>query len=371
MKRIIFNSIIFLFIPILSFSQINVSEVLQANNIVTKQESKLFLIDFWATWCGPCIHVNKYITVLQKQFPEDLYVLSLTKENPEVVKKFLVNHNTDLAVAIDYDGETFFTNSIYSIPEAILLNSKGERLWKGHPAELKYDMIKDFIRSNSHSVSIDNIIYVKNTNEETAFVNYIPNSNFELLKSEDAIGFNVDNLSGYQKIQGSLEEIFSYLLSVHEKQLTIESLEDNYITVYFKNDEFSNNEKVNKISENLGLKLLKQKQNTEVVQLQVKQNKLWDTFQIDWEGASQYLIGESEIQADNISLNEMSYILSKAMDKPVVVKDSKSYLETKHDWQFHYKYYELMQADLLDNFGIEVSKENKEITKYKVTKKAP
>ena len=90
-----------------SYGQIKVSEFIQYSKIATSNSNKLFFVDFLATWCGPCITAKEHWVVLQKQFPSDFYIVSLTEENPLTVERFLKKKPTELAVAIDYKGETF------------------------------------------------------------------------------------------------------------------------------------------------------------------------------------------------------------------------------------------------------------------------
>lgn len=92
------------FISSQSFSQVKISELLQKSDYHSEtSKQKLFMIEFWATWCGPCITVSDYLDVLQEQYIKDLYILSISEETPETVKKFLSKRPTRFATAIDYE----------------------------------------------------------------------------------------------------------------------------------------------------------------------------------------------------------------------------------------------------------------------------
>lgn len=125
-----------------SFSQVKISELLQESDYHTEtSKQKLFMIEFWATWCGPCITVSDYLDVLQEQYKNDLYILSLSEETPETVKKFLNKRPTRFATAIDYDGETFKKYGVKDLPFAVLLNANANIVWQGNPANLSnYDL---------------------------------------------------------------------------------------------------------------------------------------------------------------------------------------------------------------------------------------
>jgi thiol-disulfide isomerase/thioredoxin len=41
-------------------------------------KSDLLIIDFWATWCGPCVASFPKLEFLQKKFGEKLRILSVT-----------------------------------------------------------------------------------------------------------------------------------------------------------------------------------------------------------------------------------------------------------------------------------------------------
>jgi hypothetical protein len=56
---------------------------------------------------------------------------------------------------------------------------------------------------------------------------------------------------------------------------------------------------------------------------------------------------------------------------PVIVPDESEISLSLHDWDFHYKFFQLMQSDLADNYGIKAEKENISYPVYHIQKKTP
>ena len=348
--------------------------MLQPNKIAKDEVSKLYFIDFWATWCAPCIHVAKYLTVLQKQYPEDLYIISLTQENPEKVQKFLLKHDTDLAIAIDYDGETFYKNGISSLPSGILVNAKGSILWEGHPAELKSEMIAKFLRNNNKEVAINEIInFKKESVENQEFVTYKPELDFEYFEDNNSSDNQLKILQTeeFLEIKGKLSDIIAFSNKSHVSQIRMDdSLNKNY-RMYFRN----NNEVMSNMFEVILSKLnLRQKIKSDtrlVLELSLNNPRFWDAFQIEFPKTSKrYEIGKLDLKADNITISEFGYLISAVSNKPLILNGIEEE-NTLHDWQIHYKFFDLMQSDLLDNYGIEVVEKELDIPIYKIIKKAP
>jgi thiol-disulfide isomerase/thioredoxin len=129
-----------------SYSQIKVSEFLQKSKIASPDNNKLYFVDFWATWCVPCITAKEHLKVLQRQFPDDFYVVSLSSENPVKVERFLEKKPNDLAVVIDYNKETFGKYNVNVLPAGVLFNAKGKVLWEGGAPDVKKYMVERFLR---------------------------------------------------------------------------------------------------------------------------------------------------------------------------------------------------------------------------------
>ena len=126
------------------------------------------------------------------------------------------------------------------------------------------------------------------------------------------------------------------------------------------------------ILEHLKLDLFHTEVKGEVILLDIEQPQFWDTEQIDWgKDTANYLIDDSQIQADNVSFKDVMYQLASVLDMPVVTTNDKLDVNKEHDWQIHHKFYGLMQTDLLDNYGIKAEKKLSKYRMYRLQKKAP
>lgn len=113
-----------------------------------KREGKFVLIDFWATWCGPCRKAIPELNNFSKEFKDDLVVIGISNEKEETVKK-MVTPQIEYFSAIDSTEKMEKILEIRGIPHVILVDPDGYVRWQGYPLypgfELTSDVIKEII----------------------------------------------------------------------------------------------------------------------------------------------------------------------------------------------------------------------------------
>lgn len=107
------------------------------------------VVEFWATWCGPCRTSMPHISELQEQYGEAVRFVGVTREELEVVEEFLGQEQSEgktwqeaitYRLAID---EADTTNTAYmraagqnGIPCAFIVGKDGHVEWIGHPMQI-------------------------------------------------------------------------------------------------------------------------------------------------------------------------------------------------------------------------------------------
>ena len=96
-------------------------------------EGKAILIDFWATWCGPCVKTIPELNAFHDEFGEDLAVIGISKEDAAVVRAFVEETPVRYALSVDSTGALSDAVGVEGIPHVLLLSSDGIVRWQGYP----------------------------------------------------------------------------------------------------------------------------------------------------------------------------------------------------------------------------------------------
>jgi peroxiredoxin len=87
------------------------------------------ILDFWATWCGPCKSSMPHLSAMQSRFRDQGLVvlgLSMDDEDPQVVKRFADRLGLTFAVAVADDHMLDVYGPIRALPTTVYISRKGE-----------------------------------------------------------------------------------------------------------------------------------------------------------------------------------------------------------------------------------------------------
>lgn len=93
-------------------------------------KGKVVLVNFWATWCKPCVEEMPALSALQSKVADkDIVVLpiSLDYKGAKAVKAFYKEQNiTNLPVYIDKEMKTYAAFGVRALPSTYVVDKQGE-----------------------------------------------------------------------------------------------------------------------------------------------------------------------------------------------------------------------------------------------------
>lgn len=119
---------------------------LQGKEVASFTEGKVYVVEFWATWCGPCIVMMPHMGELQTQYKDKVTFIGFTAKDPnnalEKVQDFVTKRGPKLGYTFAYadDRETYDAYMKAAgqggIPCCYVIDKAGKIAYIGHPMYL-------------------------------------------------------------------------------------------------------------------------------------------------------------------------------------------------------------------------------------------
>ena len=105
--------------------------------------NKPIIIEFWATWCSPCLPAMSKLEELQERFSDEIEIITVSTDNKKNLSKYIENTNTSLRIAFDSTHNKIFHYQY--IPQTVLIDKKGIVKAITTPDKITEDIVKDLI----------------------------------------------------------------------------------------------------------------------------------------------------------------------------------------------------------------------------------
>lgn len=106
------------------------------------ESGRVYVVETWATWCGPCIRAFPHLSELQKKHKDDVTILGVNiwdNQSTSQIAEFVKNQGDNMAYTVVQERETSVADNWMGpagrrgIPSAFIVDRDGRIAWMGHP----------------------------------------------------------------------------------------------------------------------------------------------------------------------------------------------------------------------------------------------
>lgn len=134
-----------------------------------KLKGKVVVLEFWATWCGPCVQSIPHLNELAEQFKDRPVVfISVTSENEEVVRNFLKTRTLNASVGIDDYEVLNKAFHVEGIPHAVIVDQNGHIAAIAHPAKIKPENLDEVLAGKKCSLPEPEVYTLERSGKDVA-----------------------------------------------------------------------------------------------------------------------------------------------------------------------------------------------------------
>lgn len=87
---------------------------------------EVVLVDFWATWCGPCTTQFAHLNDWHRRYASrGLHILALSDEEPDLVREYVASQRLAYPVALDPDDRIRAAYLVPGMPTTVIIDRTG------------------------------------------------------------------------------------------------------------------------------------------------------------------------------------------------------------------------------------------------------
>lgn len=97
-----------------------------------KWRGKVVIVNFWATWCGPCRAEIPDLVALQEKYRDHLVIAGISEDDGpvDIVKRFAAEHRVNYPIAMSTDEIRKIFPGVVALPTTFVLDRDGRMVQK-------------------------------------------------------------------------------------------------------------------------------------------------------------------------------------------------------------------------------------------------
>ena len=346
--------------------ELNIEKYLQApekEKSLSALKGKVVVLEFWATWCAPCVAEIPHLNQLSEEFRDkQVQFISITDEGEDVIAPFLKRQEMKSWIGLDTDRSAFEAYGVRGIPRTFLINQEGIIAASLHPVGLSSDMIKKVIVGEKiERPKLSKPKTVENEGTDPIFKISIAPTEKKKWPS-----FSTGSSKGYRKLDAEGITLHQALSSAYDvpktRILGPEALLESWYTISAKlpRDQFKLLLQ-QALTTSLQLRVSNEKKSVEIFVLTAGEDsaeKLKPSVMSS--SGSMASAGPGKLKAMNGAISMLANSLEQVLKR--IVEDGTG-IEGKYDWEITYDEDDpnSVLAALKEQLGLQIQKEQREI----------
>ena len=109
-------------------------------------QGNVVILEFWATWCSPCVKAIPHLNELAEIFANDpVQFISITHENESAVSRSLRRREMRSWIGLDPDSSVSTAYNVTGIPTTVLVDAEGIIAAVTYPTQVSEQVIRDLL----------------------------------------------------------------------------------------------------------------------------------------------------------------------------------------------------------------------------------
>ncbi len=129
--------------------RLEVSKWVKGEPVKEFEKGKIYVVEFWATWCGPCRQTIPHLTELQAQYKDVVFIgQDVFEEDESAVGPFVTTMGDRMNYRVALDDKSRIDEGAMAtrwmkasgsngIPTAFIVDKESRIAWLGHPMQLE------------------------------------------------------------------------------------------------------------------------------------------------------------------------------------------------------------------------------------------